>query len=96
MQQAEICRAALLVRALAGLASQRGGANNGCLSCSPDHLAVRSCKAACAASSAQVVDAELGEDARQVHLDGSGRDEQLPGGGAVSQVFAGQADLWVG
>src|SRR5271169_840625 len=37
-------------------------------------------------------DAELGEDVRQVRLDGAGGDEQPPGDGVVPQAFADQAD----
>src|SRR5215472_9155211 len=37
-------------------------------------------------------DAELGEDVRQVHLDGAGGDEQAPGDGVVPQAFAHEAD----
>jgi len=38
------------------------------------------------------VDAELGVDVGQVHLDGPGGDEQALGDGVVSQAFADQAD----
>src|SRR5580704_7217059 len=37
-------------------------------------------------------DAELGEDVGQVHLDGTGSDEQPPGDGVVPQAFGDQAD----
>ena len=37
-------------------------------------------------------EAELGEDVRQVRLDGAGGDEQAPGDGLVPQAVADQAD----
>jgi len=37
-------------------------------------------------------DAELGKDLGQVHFDGAGSDEQLPGDGIVAQAFADKTD----